>query len=71
MHAWMLKEEPMVGQAEEIQAAVTLEKRAQRIIQAALSDKKFMDDVREAQQLEAAGDRGEPWAEVKKRLRLV
>jgi hypothetical protein len=60
-----------VSQAKEVEAALTLERRAERIINAALQDKKLMADVREAQQLAAAGEHGEPWSEVKKRLRLV
>lgn len=61
----------MTGKTEEIQAAITLEKRAERLIQAAINDAAFMADVREAQQLEAANDAGEPWGQVKARLGLV
>jgi len=61
----------MVRKSEELQAAITLEERAKRITQAALADKQFLDDVREALALEAAGNTGEPWPEVKARLGLV
>ena len=65
------KEEHVVGRPEEIQAALTLEEHTKRILAAALNDEQFMKDIREAQQLEAAGDKGELWSEVKTRLGLV
>jgi hypothetical protein len=64
------KETEMV-RPEEVQAALALEERAKRVTRAALADEKFLKDLREAQALEAAGVRGEPWAEVKARLGLV
>jgi hypothetical protein len=60
-----------VSRAEEIKAELTLERRAQRIIESALRDEKLMADVREAHQLAAAGERGEHWSEVKKRPKIV
>jgi hypothetical protein len=65
------KEAKVVGQPEAIQAAITLEERASRIIQAALKDAKLMSDVQDSQRLEKTGDKGEAWSDVKVRLKLV
>jgi hypothetical protein len=61
----------VTGSPEAVQAALTLEERAKQIMQAALDDEAFMRDVREAQQLDLTGDKGEPWSQVKARLGLV
>ena len=61
----------MVAELEEIKATLILEERMKRLVQAALNDEQFMKDVREAQQLEVSGDKGEPWPQVKARLDLV
>jgi hypothetical protein len=67
----VVREENLVGQPEEIQAAITLEERAKRIIQDAMADVQLMKDVRESQALEESGDKGESWSSVKARLGLV
>ena len=59
------------GLPAEIDAAIILEERGRRIIQAALNDKQLMNDVLEAKKEEASGEAGESWSQVKARLGLV
>lgn len=70
---WANPEEVFVltSQPAQVQEALALEARAKAIIEAALQDEQFMNDVREAQALEQTGSTGEPWARVKVRLGLL
>jgi hypothetical protein len=56
---------------EEIDAARTLERHVQRMIEAAYRDRQLMEAAQESAKLEAEGVEGEPWEDVRKRLGLV
>ena len=61
----------MPGQPEEVNQEIELEMREKAIVLAALSDEEFMKGVLEAYRLEASGEQGEPWSDVKARFGLV